>query len=94
MTKKYQFPWFCVVAVVVSTVQPARADVALMLNDLERQKLIQMVARGLAEHPEDVSVGVYLLNKIQVAPVITDQKTVVPDIKPAPTPPATPEQPQ
>lgn len=68
----------------LASVVPARSDVALMLNDLEKQKLVQMVARGLADHPEDVSLGVYLLNKIQSAPVITDQK-VVPDAKPAPS---------
>ena len=61
-------------------VSPARADVALVLTDVERSALISAIAAGLQAQPQTSSAVVYLLNKINTAPVVTSQKEI-PDPK-------------
>ena len=63
----------------------ARADVALVLTDQERAALISAIAAGLQAQPQFSGQAVYLLNKINTAPVVQSQ-TPVPD-KPAATDP-------
>ena len=66
---------FLLIAIMlVLMVSAARADKALILTPAEEQKLVQFVARGLADHPEDASVAVYLLNKINTAGVVQEHK--------------------
>ena len=65
------------------------AEYALVLNDSERQALIALLdeatkAKGLAVAPN----AVYLANKIQSAPVVTDKKD---DPAPVPAPAPAPQ---
>jgi adenosylcobinamide amidohydrolase len=59
----------------------ARADVALILNDLEQKALLEALdvatkAQGLSIAPNTL----YLMNKLKAAGTVTE-KTVVPDKK-------------
>lgn len=57
---------------------PARADVVVVLNDVERSALISAIAAGLQAQPSLLQSSIYLLNKIHTAPVMTGQTEVKP----------------
>ena len=79
-----------VVALLLASM-PAQADVALVLTDLERARMIATLGAALAADPSQQrsSEIVYLLNKLNTAPLVQSQTKVEPpkpDDKPADAP--------
>ena len=73
--KKFVVNLLCVFAI-----SSAKADIVVVLNDNEKAALIANLAVALQSNPQLVAPITYLLNKINTAPVMTDQKEVKPDV--------------